>query len=202
MSPMTSNELGRYTSFRLIVGELGRAVAAYGGQDIYLDVALSWVTPSSATCPVRVRVDAARPSGYRLGSLLSHFIRLVVTSGTRPLRVVAVAGISASIAGFGLSIYLIYARLVRDITVSGWTSVAVMLLVFSGAVLFALGVIAEYVGVAVRMAMGRPPYLIVRDPLLGPLSHAERAPAAAAGQVDTRPEVAAEPPRSDAAVGP
>ena len=46
-SVMTSHELGRYTSYRLIVGELGRAVAAYGGQDIYLDVALSWVVPSS-----------------------------------------------------------------------------------------------------------------------------------------------------------
>jgi undecaprenyl-phosphate 4-deoxy-4-formamido-L-arabinose transferase len=45
----------------------------------------------------------------------------------------------------------------------------VVLLVSTGAILFALGVIAEYVGVNVNMAMGKPAYLIVSDPALGPL---------------------------------
>jgi undecaprenyl-phosphate 4-deoxy-4-formamido-L-arabinose transferase len=170
---MTSREIGRYTSFRLVVGEIGRAVAAYGGQDIYLDVALSWVVPSSGSCPVELRRTGDRRSGYSRRSLFSHFARLVVSSGTRPLRMVAVIGVTASLAGFLLSLYLIYARLVRDITVEGWTSVAVMVLMLSGAVLFAVGVIAEYVGVVVRMAMGRPPYLIVGDPSDGPLARAE-----------------------------
>ena len=35
------------------------------------------------------------------------------------------------------------------------------MLMSSGAILFSLGVLAEYLGVAVSMAMGRPPYLIV-----------------------------------------
>ena len=45
----------------------------------------------------------------------------------------------------------------------------VVILLATGAILFALGVIAEYVGVAVSMAMGRPLYLIVSDPADGPL---------------------------------
>jgi glycosyltransferase involved in cell wall biosynthesis len=172
---LTSDQMGRYTSYRLIVGELGRAVAAYGGQDIYLDVALSWVVSSSSSCPVVLR-DEGRKSGYRYRTLVSHFMRLVVTSGTRPLRVVAVAGVAASVLGFALSLYLIYARIVNDITVTGWTSVTVTVLILSGAVLMSVGVIAEYIGVAVRMAMGRPPYLIVRDPQQGPLAHTKPVP--------------------------
>ncbi len=35
--------------------------------------------------------------------------------------------------------------------------------------LFSLGVVAEYLGVAVNMAMGKPLYLIVQDPMLGPI---------------------------------
>ena len=35
--------------------------------------------------------------------------------------------------------------------------------------LFALGVVAEYLGVAVNMAMGKPLYLISADPATGPL---------------------------------
>ena len=39
----------------------------------------------------------------------------------------------------------------------------------TGAMLFSVGVVAEYIGVAVNMAMGRPLYLIVSDPADGPL---------------------------------
>ena len=38
--------------------------------------------------------------------------------------------------------------------------------------LFSLGIIAEYIGVAVNMAMGKPLYLVVRDPADGPLGAA------------------------------
>ena len=167
---MTSHEIGRYTSYRLVLGEHGRAVAAYGGQDIYLDVALSWVVPRSVSCPVELREEEVRPSGYAFRGLFSHFLRLVISSGTKPLRLVAVAGILAAILGALASMYLVYARLVHDITVEGWTSVTVAVLLLSGVMLFALGVIAEYIGVGVRMAMGRPPYLIVSDPAEGPLA--------------------------------
>jgi undecaprenyl-phosphate 4-deoxy-4-formamido-L-arabinose transferase len=54
----------------------------------------------------------------------------------------------------------------------------VAFLLCSGAMLLALGVIAEYVGVAVSMAMGKPLYLIVSDPADGPLGR---------GRVDPTP---------------
>jgi polyisoprenyl-phosphate glycosyltransferase len=175
-SVLTSHQLGRYTSYRLIVGELGRAVAAYGGQGVYLDVALSWVVEGAAACPVELRATPDRPSGYNLRRLLGHFLRLVLTAGTRPLRAVTVTGLVAFFVGAILSAYLVYAKVVSNTTVAGWTSVAVGTLLLSGATLCAIGIVAEYVGVAVRMAMGRPPYLIVRDPNDGPLAY--RAPVA------------------------
>jgi undecaprenyl-phosphate 4-deoxy-4-formamido-L-arabinose transferase len=48
--------------------------------------------------------------------------------------------------------------------VVGWTSLVIVICVFSGAILFALGIIAEYLGVAVSMAMGKPAYLVVSRP--------------------------------------
>ena len=54
----------------------------------------------------------------------------------------------------------------------GWTSIVTILLITSGVILFSLGVLAEYLGVAVNMAMGRPAYLIVSDPASGPLGGA------------------------------
>ena len=172
---LTDTAIGRYNSFRLVTGELGRAVAAYGGQDIYLDIALSWVVPGSTTARTHRRVGSDRPSGYTLPKLLNHFLRLIVTSGTRPLRAVAALGVTSSLVGAVLAVVFAYRRAIQDIQVPGWTFLMVTVLGFSGMILIVLGVMAEYIGVGVRMALGRPPYLIVGDPMNGPLRHSDRA---------------------------
>ena len=156
--------LGRFNSFRLMRGDIARAVAAHCGPDVYLDVALAWVVPQARHCPLRLRSERGRASGYTLRRLLSHFWRLVLTSGTRPLRLVVVLGLGSILVSLAITAFVIHGRLVRQVPVAGWTSMVVILCLYSGLVLFSLGVIAEYLGVAVSMAMGRPPYLIVAAP--------------------------------------
>jgi len=166
---LTDGSLPRFSSFRLLLGELGRGVAAYAGPGVYLDVALSWVFTSSALCPVEFRSIHDRPSGYSARKLLSHFLQLVITSGTRPLRLVSLSGLVVAVAGVVVAIVLVIGRLLGHFAVPGWTSVTVLVLLLGGANLFALGVIAEYVGAAVRMALGKPLYLIISDPSTSPL---------------------------------
>jgi undecaprenyl-phosphate 4-deoxy-4-formamido-L-arabinose transferase len=165
---LSSGEVPSFESYRLVLGELGRSVAAYAGSGVYLDVAIGWVADRSARCPVRLREEGRR-SGYSFRRLLSHFWRLVVSSGTRTLRLVSAAGVAFALIGFLMAAYLLVARLMTERAVQGWTSTMVAVLVGTGLVLFALGVIAEYVGVAVSMAMGKPPYLIATDAARGPL---------------------------------
>ena len=153
-----------FNSYRLILGEAGRSVAAYTGPDVYLDVALSWVVANPALCPIPMRQEGRSASGYTYRSLASHFWRLVVSSGTRPLRLVSVIGLIFTCAGLTLSIYSVIRQLIGDVKVQGWTSVFVAVLVVGGATLFSLGVIAEYVAAATNMSMGKPVYIIVRDP--------------------------------------
>jgi hypothetical protein len=47
--------------------------------------------------------------------------------------------------------------------------VMIVMLLSAGVTLTALGIITEYVGVAVNMAMGRPLFLMVSDRADGPL---------------------------------
>jgi len=68
-----------------------------------------------------------------------------------------------------VALILVIGRLVGNDIPQGWTSLVTIILITSGAILFALGTLAEYLGVAVNMAMGRPAYLIVSDPADGPL---------------------------------
>lgn len=161
-----------FHSFRLILGEVGRSVAAYAGPGVYLDVALSWVTDTPSTAPVTLRAEGERESGYSLIKLVSHFWRMVLTSGTRGLRLVSLLGVALAVIGACVAVYLVIARLDGGSPPQGWTSLVVLTLVMGGMILFSLGVIAEYVGVAVSMAMGKPPYLITNDPNSGPLGRA------------------------------
>jgi len=166
-----------FHSYRLVLGEVGRSVAAYAGAGAYLDVAMSWVARRIATCPVQLRAEGGRPSGYSLRTLSSHFWRMVLSSGTKGLRLVSLLGVIFAVGGFGLAVYLLVARLFFDADLPpGWPSLMVAILLGSGAILFSLGVIAEYIGVNVNMAMGRPLYLIVTDPADGPLGRALQPP--------------------------
>ncbi len=158
-----------FNSFRLVLGEVARSVAAYAGPGIYLDVAISWVARRVTTVPLPMRTEAERPSGYDLRRLLSHFWRLVLSSGTTPLRLVSVTGAAALLLAPVVAVVLAVGRANGWWQAPGWTSTMILLMVTTGAILFALGVIAEYVGMAVNMAMGKPLYLPVRDRADGPL---------------------------------
>ena len=166
---LTGGSEGSFQSYRMVLGEIGRSVAAYAGSGVYLDVAMGWVAGPTASCPVTLRNEGERRSGYSTRRLLSHFWRLALSSGTHALRMVSALGVLFAVGGIAYAIYLVLVRFTSDTTPEGWTSTMVLVLVSTGVILFSLGVIAEYVGVAVNMAMGKPLYLIVGDPKDGPL---------------------------------
>lgn len=163
-----------YQSFRLILGEIGRDVAKFVGPGIYLDVALGWVTTKAATADVPLRRHSERESGYSTMKLLAHFLRLILSSGTRGLRLVSGMGVVSALAGLVLAAIFAAQRLIDGTLPEGWASQIVVMLITSGAILFALGVIAEYIGIMVNSALGKPPYLVVRDPADGPLGRQRR----------------------------
>lgn len=159
--------IGEFNSFRLIRGDIARSLAAYCGQGTYLDVALSWVVSVSAHCPVVLRSERARPSSYSPLTLTYHFWKLILASGTAPLRAVALIGVASVLLGIGISAYSIWAKLTGRADVPGWASLVIVVSVFSGLILFSLGVLAEYLVIVVTMALGKPLYLISSRPSRG-----------------------------------
>ncbi len=156
--------IGRFNSFRLIEGEVARSVAAYCGANVYLDVALSWVVGVAERCPVALREERGRRSGYTPRRLLRHFWQLVLCSGTLPLRMLALVGVISTIFAVLFSALQVWNRLHSKIPVQGWTSTMIVICLFAGLTLVSIGIIAEYLGFSVSMAMGKPAYLIVSRP--------------------------------------
>ncbi len=155
---------GQFASFRLIDGEIARLLAAYCNHGVYLDVALGWIAQRSGSVAVPMRREADRPSGYSWARLLGHFWRLVLTSGTRPLRLITLMGAASLLLSLALIGYALYAKLTGHVSIQGWASLLIIISFFSGCMLVALGVLAEYLALALGIAMGKPLYLILRGP--------------------------------------
>lgn len=155
-----------FNSYRLVLGEVGRSVAAYTGTGVYLDVALSWVVADVTTCPVIARAEGRAAGNYSYKRLFSHFGRLIVSSGTRPLYFVSWLGVLFVLMGAGVSLWVLYERITGEIIIAGWASTFVALMLIGGAILLSLGIIAQYVGAATNMSLGKPLYVLVRDPAL------------------------------------
>jgi polyisoprenyl-phosphate glycosyltransferase len=159
-----NKSLGHFNSYRLADGEITRTLAAYCGSGVYLDVGLFWICGRVGHCPVIAREELGRPSGYSFLKLLGHFWNLVLTTGTRPLKLITLFGLLA--IGFALFImaYAVYVKLTGQAEVAGWASLLIALSFFSGTILTALGVIAEYLAVTMGIAMGKPLYVVSTRP--------------------------------------
>lgn len=164
-----------FSSYRLMTGEIGRSVGAYAGSGVYLDVALTWVVDRSVACEIAPRVEYPRQTGFTFRRLLGHFLRLVLSSGTRPLRLVSLIGFSSFFIGFFYAAFALYGKVAHGYPVEGWTTVIIFVSMGSGAILFSLGILAEYLGVVVRNAIGRPLYLIRSSPFNDVLSRTRKS---------------------------
>jgi len=161
---LSDGGFAEFNSYRLILGEIGRSVAAYTGTGVYLDVALSWVVADVTTCPVVGRTEGRAADNYSYRRLFGHFGRLIVSSGTKPLFFVSWLGVLFVFLGAAVSVWVLYQRITGEIVIAGWASTFIALMLIGGAMLLSLGIIAQYVGVATNMSLGRPLYLVVRDP--------------------------------------
>lgn len=155
---------GEFHSFRLIEGPVARSACAYMGQSVYLDVALRWSCGDSAYCPMEMRKEGSK-SAYNYRRLVAHFGRMVLSSGARPLRLIAVFGVMIGACGIGLAAFVIERRIVDPASApTGWASEFVALLILFAILFVTLAMIAEYLSFAAGNTIGKPLYVIAESP--------------------------------------
>jgi hypothetical protein len=160
---LLSGSKAEFHSFRLVEGSLARSACAYMGDNVYLDVAMMWSCGEPTACPMAMRAESA-PSSYRTRALLSHFWRMVLSTGTRPLRLIAVGGVLVAMLGLVVAAVVAQRRVTGEFVAPGWTSVMVSQLILVGGLFITLATLAEYVGFAVRNAIGKPLYVKADHP--------------------------------------
>jgi len=160
-----NKSIGRFNSFRLVDGEIARTLAAYCGNGVYLDVGLFWITARIGHCPIALRNEMDRPSGYSYFRLFGHFWNLVLTTGTRPLRLITIVGFVSMLLAFAIAVFALYGKYVGDVPIQGWASLVTVVSFFSGTILAAMGIIAEYLAVTMNIVMGKPLYVVSSKPV-------------------------------------
>lgn len=162
-------EAPKYQSFRLIEGEVARAVATSVGPGAFLDVALGWFARPSVSIPIVIRDDDGRPSTYSMRRLLRHFSWLLLTNGVQGLRIVSMLGVLSAGLGILAALWIVVFGLTTGWYPEGWASTYVTYLLGNGAVLLAIGIVAEYIGATTSRSLGRRAFHIVSDLERGPL---------------------------------
>jgi polyisoprenyl-phosphate glycosyltransferase len=168
-------EVGRFNSFRLVDGDIARTLAGSCRSGVYLDVGLSWISARIGHCPVLTRNHLGRPSSYSYIKLIGHFWRLILTTGTRPLRLITVMGFGSMALALLLAVYALLAKVYGQVPVQGWTSLLIVVAFFSGSILASLGVIAEYLAVTMGIVMGKPLFVASSKPTRPPIRLTEPA---------------------------
>jgi len=150
----------RVSAFRAFRTELRAAFAKYEGPFVSIDVLLTWATSSFVTVEVRNDPRKVGQSNYTVGKLITHALNMLTGFTTLPLQLASFFGFGLTAFGAGILFYVIGRYLLRGTGVPGFPFLASIIAIFSGAQLFALGIIGEYLGRLHMKTMEKPAYTV------------------------------------------
>jgi glycosyltransferase involved in cell wall biosynthesis len=151
------------SGFRAFRTELRSAFEEYSGPSVNIDVLLTWATTNFGTVTVRQNPRGSGASNYTFGKLASHAMNMLTGFSTVPLQIASVLGFVLTLFGAFLLVVVIGRYLIQGVMVPGFTFLASVIVIFSGAQLFTLGVIGEYLARMHFRIMRQPSYSIRRE---------------------------------------
>ena len=170
------------SAFRGFRRELREGFAAYQNAFVSLDVLLTWSTTRFAVVPVRHEERRIGESNYTVAKLVRHALNMMTGFSTLPLRLASIVGFAFTLFGIAVLLYAVGRYLVGG-SMPGFPFLASIIAIFSGAQLFALGIIGEYLARMHTRMQERPTYVIrgtawpTGDEAPHPGDGAERRPA-------------------------
>jgi polyisoprenyl-phosphate glycosyltransferase len=130
-------------------------------QPIYRLVVPSLGFPSGGVRYVRAPRVAGRTK-YPLRRMLKLSLDSMTSFSAAPLRLATWLGLIAFLGCLGLIAYGVISY-VNKVTVPGWTSIYIAVLLLGGVQLICLGLLGEYIGRIYANGQNRPTYLVAYD---------------------------------------
>ena len=157
MGAQTARKVSAFRAFRTKVRD---AFANYQNPFVSIDVLLTWGTTQFAATQVRHEVRPTGRSNYTFRKLMTHALNMMTGFSTLPLQLASLMGFAFTLFGLGVLGYVVGRYLMLGYSVPGFPFLASIIAIFSGAQLFALGIIGEYLARMHFRTMERPTYAV------------------------------------------
>jgi undecaprenyl-phosphate 4-deoxy-4-formamido-L-arabinose transferase len=148
------------SAFRVFRTGLRDAFANYQSPFVSIDVLLTWGTTRFAAIPVHHAPRLVGKSNYTFRKLITHALNMVTGFSTLPLQFASIIGFLFTFFGLVVLAYVLGRYIVQGGSVPGFAFLASIIAIFSGAQLFALGIIGEYLARMHQRTMERPVYIV------------------------------------------
>jgi undecaprenyl-phosphate 4-deoxy-4-formamido-L-arabinose transferase len=164
MGSMGARTAAKVSAWRVFRTHLRDAFDQFRGAFVSIDVLLTWGTQRFSHVTVRHDARTIGTSTYTFRKLVTHAINMMTGFSTIPLQLASLIGFV--LTGFGLAVLaIVLGRYIIDGNAPpGFTFLACIVAIFSGAQLLCLGIIGEYLGRAHFRLLDRPPYVERRRP--------------------------------------
>jgi len=145
------------SAFRAFRTDLRKAFANFQSPSLILDVLLSW--GSTRFTSVKVNIAPAEESNYDFRGLVRVALLILTGYSTAPLRIASWTGFIMTIFGVSVFGYVLVVYFTVG-SLPGFPFLASIVSLFSGAQLFTLGIIGEYLARVFDRSMDRPIYVV------------------------------------------
>jgi dolichol-phosphate mannosyltransferase len=146
--------------FRLIDRSVCNAMKKISERNRFVRGLISWLGFKQGDVLFEREERLAGVTKYPLSKMIRFALNGVFSFSYKPLKIATFLGIFASASGFFYLMYALYQKIFTDATVTGWTSMVSLILIFNGMILFILGIIGEYIGRIYDESKNRPLYVI------------------------------------------
>lgn len=150
----------KVSPFRAFRTQLRDAFARYQSPFVSIDVLLTWGTTRFAAVPVQYDPRQVGRSQYTFRQLVTHALNMMTGFSTLPLQLATIVGFGFTLFGVLVLVVVLGRYLLHGVDVPGFTFLASIVAVLSGAQLFALGIFGEYLARIHFRMMERPPYVV------------------------------------------
>jgi len=148
------------TSFKVFRSYLLEHLLEFKQANPSIDYLLLHVTSRVGNCLIEHFARESGKSGYTIRKLVKRLADNVWNHSYWPLKVVSVMGIVFSVVSFFSGSYYLVRYLSGKITVSGFTTIVLLITFFSGCILISLGIIGEYLIRLVQSTFKNPQFIV------------------------------------------
>lgn len=153
------------SDFRLIDNAVTRLVAESKENNLFLRGYFSWIPVAKTTIDYKPNKRVAGQSKYTLKKLIELAYRSVLQFSDKPLRIAASAGFILAAFSFAYGTVLTIVHISGTQTVSGWTSLMVVMLFCFGLTFTILGILGHYLAYLLSIQKQRPEFVVASEKL-------------------------------------